>query len=175
MKPNKPALTAFVIALLVSFVSIDQSPIITHPFQAELKSVANRIMPQGWGFFTKSVESEQYKFYDDSLILITRGKNSAPSNMFGFNRETRLAEIENSYLLNQLKEEDWTICIPQTLEECYYKSNRDYKKIVNNYNQKIYCGNFTISAERATPWSWRLNKSAKIPHPEKIINVEIEC
>lgn len=176
MKVNISALLAISIAFIISLVSIDQSSIISHPFQSEIKWVVNRIMPQGWGFFTKNVESEHYIFYSEDFSEVTRGKNSSPSNMFGFNRESRLSEVENSYILPQVNESEWIPCMSLTLQECYESSDNLFKKeIYNRYREKIYCGNFIIAVERITPWEWRLHESAKTPHPEKILLVGIKC
>ena len=65
------------------------------------KKIIFSLLPQGWGFFTKTPTEEKFICYNikDGKIVRHTIKNSSSENMFGFSRKSRVIGYQTSQIL----------------------------------------------------------------------------
>jgi len=115
------------------------------------------IIPEGWGFFTKSPRDEAlYTFILKSNVWIPYSgqNNSNAFNFFGINRNAREKGILYSTLLKQLNGSDWASYKNVGLRQ--FNNIHLKTVIVNNSTDDLeFCSQTLLLVQTSTiPWAW---------------------
>lgn len=162
--------TATAFLWLLGSIFINSIKYNVHSNDSNTRKLYQYVIPQGWGFFTKSPRGEMvdlYKVHDDKSMEIVPIRNNHHSYYFGMSRESRKIGMEISVLLSQVNDKKWdqfkgfeNICIP------------DSSFVVSNASTDLIPdGNYMLVKYKETPWSWRNTvKDSHIPYETIYIN-----
>jgi len=146
------ALFIYIIFIYSVFAcSIEESSIVFREY--ETKSFINSVLPQGWGFFTKTPREDNvdiYKINDFELKKLSI-PNASYKNWFGFSKKSRRIGMEISIILNQIPDSLWRedsnmsdIKIPKS--NFILPSNRNLGVLKH--------GDYVLIKYRIPPWAW---------------------
>ncbi|BDD06267.1 SdpA family antimicrobial peptide system protein [Aureibacter tunicatorum] len=143
--------TSFLAFLLFASVVISSFPKSAISMPGNVKYYLNALVPQGWGFFTKSPRENYLTLYEvenDQLIKIPLN-NSDIKNYFGLSRMGRSLFMEISIIKSQISESEWSKGFDKSisLENAYQVNNTDFL----HYLKK---GKYVIVEENFIPWNW---------------------
>lgn len=121
--------------------------------------------PQGWGYFTRNPQEEQYDFYkisNKSLVKIDFHNGKLLKNFLGISRSQRLINYEYTFLLSRCKKTIvWSYKTEINVDSILSKN----AIIVVNYDKKLkYINNKdTVVAvlTKILPFHWELKQEKK--------------
>lgn len=136
------------------------------------KKVIRQVMPQGWGFYSKSPREETlnvYSPYNESSVVVW--PNNKIKNAFGIYRYGRSQGIELGLIVYNLPSSvKWEDCDGKG-KSCIKDS--DVTVSVNNTTPSpTICGDILIARETPIPWAY-----AKYTHTSKsqVAKVDVKC
>ncbi|MBK8567068.1 MAG: SdpA family antimicrobial peptide system protein [Saprospiraceae bacterium] len=157
MKTYVTTILVGIFALIVSYSCRTRDSIIDYPYQ--LKRCIAMVIPQGWGFFTKSARDPNYYVYKkDSSGTFKRYtiNNTSIVNAFGVSRYSRRLSYESSIILNELKNAAWTeikgVDLPNASE-----LQTNYLFIEHAALKNFDSGQYLLCKEDIIPWAWKRN------------------
>ncbi|MFJ1430763.1 SdpA family antimicrobial peptide system protein [Capnocytophaga canimorsus] len=139
----------FFILFFIYFVflcNIDKNSIVISP---DIKRGVNKLLPQGWGFFTKDPRDDVYQLFkydlngDFEKITI---KNNSIENLIGFSRKSRKISSELSILLSKIPDSLWTEH-SQVGEDFFEIRQKELITILSE-------GKYLVEKKRTIPWAW---------------------
>ncbi|PWB25858.1 SdpA family antimicrobial peptide system protein [Flavobacterium sp. HTF] len=119
-----------------------------------LKEFTNKVLPQGWGFFTKNPRDFVLRIYK-----IRNGKleemdisNQSLKNRLGFSRSARIIGYEMSIIAEKVKNNDWK----QNSTGNIYDNINDKMIVINtDFSFKhVTKGNYLLKLYRPIPYMW---------------------
>lgn len=142
------------------------------PLPTTAREQIQKIVPQGWGFFTRSPRESFIQGYYDGDIdrpAIAMPPTQAV-NFFGISRFGRGQPVEMANLVNPLAPSSWTECGP-ALSDC---TQADSLTVTNEKVGATLCGELLFIQQSPTPWAYRdLSDSETIS--EKAVKLLVEC
>ena len=157
------------------FASVPSSAAGTPPGAVEF----NRILPQGWAFFTRSPrEPRQMEWQRESggtWQKAKMGANSSAQNLFGAARWVRTQDVELGLLYEQATSQrpEWTTCSSDDVPRCLESSPLKLQ-VRNTVVPKTMCGTIGISQQEPLPWAWAKKYDAH-SMPLKVLRLEVQC
>ncbi|PJJ59214.1 SdpA family antimicrobial peptide system protein [Hymenobacter chitinivorans] len=117
------------------------------------------LLPEGWGFFTKSPRDEKnvlYRIRPDKSLEVATHKNADPENLFGFSRRSRRANMEFSRVMAQVKEKDWDQYQRYSLQDLIGSDTIATVHIPYSSTQfnQLQKGTYIVKRYTITPWAW---------------------
>ncbi|MCV7424546.1 SdpA family antimicrobial peptide system protein [Mycobacterium yunnanensis] len=165
------------VSILILATAAPQLPanILHVPRDTPMSRVLTAAFPQGWAFFTRSPNADQYRVYRVSPGRPPRSLDltpySEPANAFGLDRTPRQQGAELQYLSTQMHDADWRPC--RSDDECLRLPTKPVP-VVNASRRQTYCGPVTVIAYNVTPWSDRhLGSSPWID--KRAVHLDIRC
>ena len=143
------------------------------PVSKDSKAFYASILPQGWGFFSKSPRDVLWGLSAaDNKSEEVLWPNMRVENLFGLYRKGRSQGVEMGNLSTHISEKDWVSCKDNNTDDC----KRDAKKITikNNTPSPLLCGEYYFSNEKIVPWSY-FKYSESAVEVEKIVKADIVC
>ncbi|TGE29607.1 SdpA family antimicrobial peptide system protein [Hymenobacter metallicola] len=175
-------LTFYFAVLLLGFVLVSKAVQASVSVNATDTSFQERylfsaLLPEGWGFFTKSPRDEKkvlYKLEADKSLTLATYHNSDADNLFGFSRRSRRTNLEFSRLMAQVQEKDWERYQHYTLRDLLRLDtipSVQLKYSAGKYTQ-LTKGTYLVKAYTIVPWAW-----AQFPehytNPERYLKLTI--
>ena len=127
-----------------------------------------RIIPEGWGFFTRNPVEPSYYLYQKNkegvYILINP---SAPEAVyyFGISRRSRRINVELHSMLSQLKDTSWEkVEQPRDIQ---LETNK-LISIHSDLSNPLLRGDYILLELQRTPWAWSRQKIQPIMPYRKI-------
>lgn len=117
-----------------------------------LNRKVQKILPQGWGFFTKSPREDMFESFEikNNEQVPLSFSNTSIQNLYGFSRSSRYISYETSNIFHLLKNKQWfiekgNIKLPKVKKVNYVKISTKYYKRNSTY---------MIVKFKQTPWAW---------------------
>lgn len=142
-----------------------------------------RILPEGWSFFTKSPR-DPYVFIltvkDDKLAAYSNLPNSNPQNLFGAKRNGRAIGVEFGLLTQDLSEQDWLECDPKEILALAQSDTVPSITVKNPYKRPLLTGEVVVVTQEPIPWAWSAshekatNTPTKLAMPTKLLKLNIK-
>lgn len=135
-----------------------------------VRKVFQYVIPQGWGFFTKSPREAMVDLYSvkrDSTFELVSVRNNDPKYLFGLSRESRKIGMEISVLLSQIDDKKWV-----KIKGFNNITTPDSSIVVDNKTlELIPNGHYMLVKHIQPPWSWRNNiKEKHLPYETVFIH-----
>ncbi len=154
--------------------ALSAMPFNTLNVPSQVHSTIMSVIPEGWGFFTKSPrdpETHVARLQNGVLQELNIVSSFQIKYAFGFNRLARAQGLEVDELLGQLQasslwrecQQSVTVCAPNLAVQ---------KKLVNTVHAPTLCGDLLLFERRPIPWAYRnLNPVM----PSRLTRVEVVC
>jgi antimicrobial peptide system SdpA family protein len=140
----------------------------------EVNRTIMSLIPEGWGFFTKSPrdpETHIARLQNGVLQELNIVSSFQAKYVFGFNRLARAQGLEVDELLLQLQASSlWRNC-QQSITVCS-QNLAVQKKLVNAVHAPTLCGDLLLFERRPIPWAYRESKPVM---PSRLTRVEVVC
>ncbi|WP_084542469.1 SdpA family antimicrobial peptide system protein [Calidithermus chliarophilus] len=181
---HRPALLPFVAALCLGWCLLAAlSLMASQPTTAlslgavdSARPYVTGILPQGWGFFTKSPRDEQFYLFvkgpDGAWVPGLRGPLSAPGNFLGLDRFVRAQSIEFGLLVSSLGTDAWTAC--RGLLDACVRTAKVGVSLTNPSPHRLICGPVAFVMRKQVPWAWTRSKRP-VQMPYRLALVEVQC
>jgi antimicrobial peptide system SdpA family protein len=151
------------------------------PFSTiQLPDTAHRIVmsliPQGWGFFTKSPRDPEMhvatlRAHDLHELNLT--SSFQPRYAFGFNRLARAQGLEIDALIAELPASSrWQDCQAASVDCARVMPVQ--ARIVNRSRFPTLCGDLVLFERRPIPWAYR-NRKLSVNMPSRLTRIEAVC
>jgi antimicrobial peptide system SdpA family protein len=158
---------------LLIFISITSAlPVNTLKINNDVKGLISEIIPQGWGFFSKSPREPDLNAIPLEGQDALQWPNSSLSNYLGISREGRAQGIELGSIIGAIDKDSYQECKEDTYQ-CF-KSSKTTIKIDNINRNPTICGKWGVINQEPVPWAWG-NKLKSIIMPSKIVKVDVGC
>lgn len=167
-------LNSTLIFLLFAFSLYNLLP--TSPIKPEnsRNRVMLQMMPQGWGFFSKSPRDETLFVYEIANSTEIHWPHNQASNLFGLKRTGRSQGVELGMVTAALDENDWIQC-EQGLKNCSIKKLKNESiQVQNPTPEPLVCGEYILEQRSPIPWAW-VNYTDEDTYPTKIVKVNVQC
>ncbi|WP_157796308.1 SdpA family antimicrobial peptide system protein [Bacillus xiapuensis] len=176
MYKKSPALIfifSVTIGFLLIFLSITSAlPVNTLNIDKELKGVINEVLPQGWGFFSKSPREPDLNAVPLEEQEALQWPNNSLSNYLGISREGRAQGIELGSIIGAIDEESYQNC-ENDVYSCF-KTTETAINIENTNKNPSICGKWGVVNQEPVPWAWG-DQLDSIIMPSTIVKVDVEC
>jgi antimicrobial peptide system SdpA family protein len=140
-------------------------------FSAQSAKIIYTLLPEGWGFFTRSPRENQIKVYRSAqgrYVLINKS-NAEPEYLFGLSRVSRRINIELGQVFTQIADSSWTDCKSSEFTDC---SGVNRVQVTNRFDEPLCRGEYTLISAPPIPWAWSRAYN-KIRMPYSIIIVDV--
>ncbi|UOQ74652.1 SdpA family antimicrobial peptide system protein [Hymenobacter cellulosilyticus] len=117
------------------------------------------LLPEGWGFFTKSPRDEKnvlYRIMPDKTLEVAVHKNADPENLFGFSRRSRRTSMEFSRVMAHVKAKDWEKYQSYSLRDLLTSDTIAAVRVpysTKQFNQ-LEKGTYIVKRYSIVPWAW---------------------
>ncbi|MDM5336501.1 SdpA family antimicrobial peptide system protein [Fictibacillus enclensis] len=143
------------------------------PISKDTKIMFASILPQGWGFFSKSPRDSLLGMHTanaESLDVLF--PTMRMENALGLYRKGRSQGVEMGALSMQISKKDWKKCKNNSLEECESLA----KKITlnNKAPSPLLCGEYFFTKEEIVPWSY-FKYSDSGTEIKEIVRADVKC
>ncbi|MEU4996198.1 SdpA family antimicrobial peptide system protein [Streptomyces sp. NPDC021622] len=130
----------------------------TQPWMPPVKTAFSAFVPQGWAFFTKDPQSEQFGAYrphgggarPQNLSLTPQGK---AENLFGLSRRQRAQGPEEALLASKVHH--WETCEGSNDDCLRTAAARPAAAVTNPSPVPSLCGDVIVTNQRPVPWAYR--------------------
>lgn len=145
------------------------------PFAAALKPVTRTVLTQGWGFFTRSPQEQDFYIFGrddiDSWTNISYGPPGRVSSLFGLKRVSRAEGVEIGVLSYEVPVASWEECL-EPMPECF--EGLESFAIRNLSHAPLICGEAGLALSAPSPWAWqRLSRAFVMP--STVVRLKVEC
>lgn len=166
----------FIACLLILFILVTSMPF--NPIKARYslfsKSLINSIIPEGWGFFTKSpVENKRLYVFDSNFEQLDLC-NSSLNTMLGVSRKNRIINAKFALIADHLVKDStrWLQCPKDFVNNISQLQADTPIKIKVDYHD-IPKGIYYLRYIEPLPWSW-IDIKNQLDMPSKVCKVFIE-
>lgn len=164
--------------LLLAFYAVDAalpSNVVHLPFENVVQ--ARTLVPQGWGFFTRSpreADLEPYVLDEASgdWADVSRAPHSEARNVFGLRRASKAQRIELALVRSGVPKEAWSDCEGDPFD-CLDTSEAS-GPITNGSPGPSICGTVGLVSQEPVPWAWA-RSGRDIDMPSRVARVEVNC
>ncbi|MFE4949136.1 SdpA family antimicrobial peptide system protein [Leifsonia sp. NPDC056665] len=174
------ALAAFWV-LVGGFVYLTNQPenVLTTSWQLAAKTSVQTVMPEQWGFFTRSPREDEllpYRQNAGQWSSASAYPHSQAQYFFGWNRVSRAQGIEIGMLFTEVAGREWRPCsADSSITTCLEASASDaeWTRVANRSPEPTLCGRTAISRALPPPWAWANIGQAK--QDVSVIYLDVAC
>lgn len=154
--------------------------VVTGPPVTALRPIVAELLPQGWAFFTKPVDSEVIRvtaITEGHFREITAAPGAALSSLWGWDRRSRLQGLETTGLLTGITHEEWTPCQSTEIEACANAASTAQthpESIRSTLSRPTLCGEIVVVAGTITHWEYRY-LTPQTFLPQEALALHIDC
>jgi antimicrobial peptide system SdpA family protein len=181
VKMSDTRLGIYVLALMLfwtTVVAYSVHPVLpANPIQLPLEenSPLVKLLPQGWGFFTRDPRSpEMFAFVKTSDGLwqpVVSGKPFWP-RLLEFSRRRKLAHVEIGVILYELSDPQWQAC--QDLPAICLENAPLSGTVKNILSPPSLCGEVGIIQQTPIPWAWSQSPEETLM-PSEVLRLQVSC
>ncbi len=162
------------LAAIAITAAVAAMPFNTLNLSDDVRNTVMGLMPEGWGFFTKSPRDPEMQvavLQNGRFIKLNIVSSFNAKYAFGFDRLSRAQGLEIDGLLSQLRTSRlWHDC-QQNVSVCAQHLPVQ-KQVVNSVQFQTLCGNLVLFERRPIPWAYRDSKAVM---PSRLTRVEVLC
>lgn len=133
------------------------------------------LLPQGWGFFTRSPRERWYTYWSLASGQWSRVdlKGTSIENWFGLRRRSRIRLVRLGMLHAALTKADWRPCHGE-MSECVKTLPAGSPHAAVSWRDDALCRSIVIVSAEPWPWAWA---SLKRPlfYQGQIARVDVRC
>ncbi|MFJ8894935.1 SdpA family antimicrobial peptide system protein [Leifsonia sp. NPDC102414] len=167
--------------LVGGFVYLTNQPenVLTTSWQNSVKTTVQTVLPEQWGFFTRSPREDEllpYQYRSGRWASASAYPHSQAQYAFGWNRISRAQGIEIGVLYKELADQSWQQCSPGYLvTDCLVglTAKAEWIRVSNPSPDPTLCGRVAISKALPPPWAWANIGQAK--QDVSVIFVDVAC
>lgn len=177
---NITRLACFAIALVVlwtvaggfAFLTNQPENVLTTSWQKAVKTSVQTVVPEQWGFFTRSPREDEllpYRWDGAKWTSVSAYPHSQAKYLFGWNRSSRAQGIEIGLLFKEASGQEWRDCDPdKTAVNCLkgLTASAGWLPVTNPSPDPTICGRSALSRALPPPWAW-----ANIGQPKQHVSV----
>lgn len=161
---------AIILALLYSVVaaSISDNPL---PLHYKAKATVNKLIPQGWSFFTRNpLEDDTYLYgYDDGKLTPLSHRMNEFKNGFGLKRISKYSGMEVGKIIAKIKSTEWHEFDGGNLAA--FVDSLPTVELRNSFPSGSLNGNYVIKLTPPIPFQWARNMKGEMQ--SKIAKVKV--
>ena len=160
-------------AVFLSVVGVANLPSRPFYFSFHYERLIKLIIPQYWGFFTKSprgYETAIYFWKGEKLVKFDLIGNRLKT-IFGLQRKKMLYTIEVGFLTARIDPSTWNDC-SRSINECLNES-RQKVRLTNLTNTKLLCGELVFEKYKLNPWAY--SSFARKEKNKQYVQVNVDC
>lgn len=136
------------------------------------------VLPQGWGFFTKSPRDEEFYVFSSrqgELKNVFQGPAARVKYALGLNRHPRAQGIEFGLVLEDSKDVPWLKCMGE-IEQCMERLRQSpLTKVKSRVQNPTFCGEIVLKMQSHVPWAWRHQGLSVVEAPYRVKYLYVEC
>lgn len=182
MTPSKTlgAAAASIAALwsLLAFYAVDASlpsNVVHLPFESVVN--ARTLVPQGWGFFTRSPREPDLSPYvldtaSGEWTDVSDAPHSEARNVFGLRRASKAQRVELALVRSGVPKEAWSDCDGEPFD-CLDRA-QTLGPVTNGSPHPTICGTVGLVSQEPVPWAWA-RSGRDVVMPSRVARVEVEC
>jgi len=144
------------------FVYLTNQPenVLTTSWQLSAKTAVQTVMPEQWGFFTRSPREDEllpYRENSKQWSSASAYPHSQAQYFFGWNRVSRAQGIEIGMLFKDVADREWQPCpgdTPVTMCLEGRAADAEWVHVTNQSPEPTLCGRTAISRALPPPWAW---------------------
>jgi len=167
--------------LVGGFVYLTNQPenVLTTSWQNSVKTNVQTILPEQWGFFTRSPREDEllpYQYRSGQWASASAYPHSKAQYAFGWNRISRAQGIEIGVLYKEVADRAWHECSPgSSVTNCLagLAAEAEWIPVSNLSPDPTLCGRTAISKSLPPPWAWANIGQAK--QDVSVIFVDVAC
>lgn len=167
--------------LIGGFAYLTNQPenVLTTSWQNSVKAAVQTVLPEQWGFFTRSPREDEllpYLYRSGQWESASAYPHSQATHFFGWNRVSRAQGIEIGVLFAEVADRDWNECRPNSaVENCLdaFTAEGEWVRVANPSPDPTLCGHVGISKALPPPWAWANIGQAK--QDVAVLLVDVEC
>lgn len=140
------------------------------------RRVAVELAPQGWAFFTKDPDDDEYVPYrwtGDRFESLLATPQSRAENGFGLSRRQRAQGVEMGLIGSQV--EEWVTCTAGVSDACRREALEAPANVAENASPvATLCGEILLVSNAPVPWAYRdFYEEARMDN--LAARVDVEC
>lgn len=153
--------------------------VLTTSWQQSVKAPVQTVMPEQWGFFTRSPREDEllsYRQNSGRWSSASMYPHSQARYLFGWNRVSRAQGIEIGMLFAEVTDREWHPCpASSTVTMCLEEgaAGAEWIDVPNRSPEPTLCGHAAISKALPPPWAWANIGQAK--QDASVIYLDVEC
>ena len=163
------------------FVYLTNQPenVLTTSWQLAAKTSVQAVMPEQWGFFTRSPREDEllpYRQNSGQWSSASSYPHSQAKYIFGWNRVSRAQGIEIGMLFADVADREWHPCSAgSSVAACLEAGAPDaeWTRLANRSPEPTLCGRTAISRALPPPWAWANIGQAK--QDVSVIYLDVAC
>ena len=141
----------------------------------EQKLGVSIFLPEGWKFFTRDPQEEQYFLLRptaDGWASPENQSNAGVANLLGARRTGRAMFVELGAITSSIPDWQWTDCKgpPAACLEGVLAS----VSVNDRSPRPQLCGSLGVVKQRIVPWAWA-NSAKPIVMPSKVLRLDVQC
>lgn len=179
--PAWAIIVSFIVLLLIisSLIITVFPPTVWNPPQKvkTFGAYLNNVLPQGWGFFTKSSADPALTVYSKDGQEVLEWPASSAANLFGFSRDGRSQGLEVGLIASQIEENEWINCRSENIHDCILQVKIEQNPVLEleNYGTRTtLCGRMVFLEMGPVEYLYRdLYDMREIP--ERAISINVSC
>ena len=142
-------------------------------FQSNYKNLVFQLLPQGWGFFTKSPRDANLYVYIKNEKTFKRAsrQNFTYKNFYGLSRVDRIKHLQLGRLLSKINDTLWSKFESKDFKS--FKNGNEPIEVNNNFRKQLLRGNIFVVSQKPVPWAWS-KSSDKFNSPKKILFLHVK-
>lgn len=162
-----------------AFLTNQSENVLTTAWQKSVKTSVQTVLPEQWGFFTRSPREDEllpYTYDGVQWVSASVYPHSRATHLFGWDRRSRAQGIEIGMIYGEIPDSDWKACdTGQAAVPCLKAQDPSdpWIPVTNLSPEPTLCGRIAISRALPPPWAW-----ANIGQPTQefsVILVEATC
>lgn len=164
------------------FVFLTNQPetVLTNDWQKSVKTTVQTVLPEQWGFFTRSPREDELLPYgqdaEGGWSSLSQYPHSQAQHWFGWDRASRAQGIEIGVLFNEVADKPWHKCGARSpLDGCLKDadSGHGWVTVTNPTPEPTVCGRAAISKALPPPWAFAHIGQAK--QEFSVVLLEVQC
>jgi len=136
--------------------------VLTAEWQVDVKATVQAVLPEQWGFFTRSPREDvlvPYRFHEQGgWTSAALYPHSQVQHIFGWNRISRAQGVEVGLIYTVIPETNWIACEtgagPVDCLESTGDSSNVWQPVENTSPSPTLCGQGSLARSRIAPWAY---------------------
>jgi antimicrobial peptide system SdpA family protein len=132
-------------------------------------------VPEGWKFFTRDPQEEQYfivKQEGSRWVSPDNTNNGSPVNLFGASRRGRAMFVEMGALSSEVPDWRWSDC-KGDVGPCLDAFDAPVRVKSSGARPQL-CGAIGVAKRKIVPWAWS-SSPRPVVMPSKVLRLEVQC